>query len=129
MSHHAHDDHTAVFAVALFMANLLFVIFGGIFYLALWVLYIRRYKTASVVVQNHLKQALIAASLSTFIFICINIFILYSGGYVPLSRSAIVAIELYGLLVLPSFMGLGVFALLKAIKNEDIHYPVIGRLI
>lgn len=123
------DDHTAVLAVAFFIANLLFIIFGGVFYLALWVLYIRRYKNASRIVQNHLKQALIAASLSTMIFIAINIFIVYTGGYVPLSRSAIIAIELYGLLVLPVFMGLGIFALLKAIKNEDIRYPVIGRLL
>lgn len=129
MNNISHEDHTAVLAVSFFIANLLFVVFGGIFYLALWVLYIRRYKTASVITQNHLKQALIAASLSTLIFIAINIFIVYTGGYVPLSRSAILAIELYGLLVMPVMMGLGVFALLKAIKNEDIRYPVIGRLI
>lgn len=129
MKKETQDDNTAVLAVVFFMANLLFIIFGGIFYLALWVLYLRRYKKSSVVIQNHLKQALIAATLSTAIFIAINIFILYTGGYVPLSSSAIIAIELYGLLVLPLFMGLGIFALLKAIKNEEIRYPLIGRLI
>ena len=129
MSTQEPGDHTAVIAVALFMANILFIIFGGIFYLALWVLVIRRYNTSSTIVQNHLKQALIAASITSMIFIAINIFILYTGGYVPLSRSAIVVLEMYGLLILPSFMGLGVYALFKAFKNEDVRYPIIGSLI
>ena len=129
MTENTHSDHTAVLAVVFYMANILFVIFGGIFYLALWVLYLRRYKTASRVTQNHLKQALIAASLTTTIFIVINIFILTTGGYIPLTRSAIIVIELYGLVVLPVFMGLGVYALSKAIKNEDVRYPLIGRFI
>jgi hypothetical protein len=129
MTNRTTNDHTAVYAVVLFMANVLFVIFGGVFYLALWVLYLRRYKNASPVTQNHLKQALIAASLSTAIFILINIYIMVSGGYIPLSRSAIVAIELYGLVVLPLFMATGVFALFGVIKNEDVRYPLIGRLV
>jgi hypothetical protein len=129
MTNRTTNDHTAVYAVVFFMANVLFVIFGGVFYLALWVLYLRRYKNASLVTRNHLKQALIAASLSTAIFILINIYIMVSGGYIPLSRSAIVAIELYGLVVLPLFMATGVFALFGAIKNEDVRYPLIGRLV
>ncbi len=122
-------DHTAVYAVVFFMANVLFVVFGGVFYLALWVLYLRHYKNASPVTRNHLKQALIAASLSTTIFVIINIYIMANGGYIPLSRSAIIAIELYGLVVLPLFMATGVFVLFKAIRNEDVRYPLIGRLI
>lgn len=129
MSEHQMNDHTAVFAVVFFMANVLFVVFGGVFYLALWALYLRRYKTSSPVTQNHLKQALIAASLSTTIFVIINIYIITTGGYIPLSRSAIIAIELYGLVVLPTFMATGVFALFKAIKQEDFHYPLISRLL
>ena len=122
-------DHTAVYAVVFFMANVLFVVFGGVFYLALWVLYLRRYKTSLPVTRSHLKQALIAASLSTAIFVAINVCIIANGGYVPLTRTAIVAIELYGLLVLPIFMATGVFALFRAIKNENFRYPLIYRLI
>ena len=129
MSAPEQTDHTAEIAVALFMANILFIIFGGIFYLALWVLVIRRYNKSSTIVQNHLKQALIAASVTSIIFIAINIFILSTGGYVPLSRSSIIVLEMYGLLILPSFMGLGVYALFKAFKKEDVRYPVIGRLV
>ncbi|MCP4009972.1 MAG: hypothetical protein GY726_10730 [Proteobacteria bacterium] len=129
MSEHTASDRTAIFGVIFFMANVLFVIFGGIFYLALWVLLVRRYKKSSPLAQNHLKQALIAASLTTIIFIILNIFILSTGGYVPLSRSAILAIELYGIVVLPLFMGLGVYALSKAIRHEEIRYPLIGRLV
>lgn len=122
-------DHTATLAVALYMANVLFVVFGGVFYLALWVLYVRRYKTSSPLAQSYLKQALIAASLSTAIFVVINIYIIANGGYIPLSRSAIVAIELYGLVVLPLFMATGVFALFKSIKNERFNFPLINRLL
>ena len=122
-------DHTATLAVVLYMANVLFVVFGGVFYLALWLLYLRRYKTSSPLAQSYLKQALIAASLSTAIFVVINIYIFANGGYIPLSRSAIVAIELYGLVVLPLFMATGVFALFKSIKNERFNFPLINRLL
>jgi len=129
MTDNSTSDNTAALAVAFYMANVIFVVFGGVFYLALWVLYARRYKNASPVAQSHLKQAVIAASLSSAIFIAINIYIIVNGGYIPLSRSAIVAIELYGLIVIPLFMATGVFALFKAIKKEDFHYPLIGRFI
>jgi hypothetical protein len=129
MTENTKSDNTAVLAVVLYMANVIFVVFGGVFYLALWVLYLRRYKTSSPLTQNYLKQALITASVSTTIFVTINIYIIVNGGYIPLSRSAIVAIELYGLIVLPLFMATGVFALFKAIRNERFNFPLINRLL
>ncbi len=129
MSNNSTNDHTAALAVVFYIANVLFVIFGGVFYLALWILYARRYKSASPIAQSHLKQALVAASVSTAIFIAINLYVIANGGYVPLSRPAIVAIELYGLIVIPLFMATGVFALFKAVKNEPFQYPLIGRFV
>ena len=122
-------DHTATLAVVLYMANVLFVVFGGVFYLALWLLYLRRYKTSSPLAQSYLKQALIAASLSTAIFVVINIYIFANGGYIPLSRSAIVAIELCRPFSLWLWPAPGVFALFKSIKNERFNFPLINRLL
>jgi hypothetical protein len=74
----AANDHTAAYAEAFYIGNLLFV---GVFYLALWVLYFLRYKKSSAITRNHLKQALVGSSISTAIFLTINIFIMLTSGY------------------------------------------------
>ena len=117
-------DHTAAFAEAFFIGNLLFV---GAFYLALWVLYLLRYKKASTITQNHLKQALIGSSISTTIFICINIFIMLTSGYA--SVTALFSLEFYFMLLLPLFLVVGILAFTRAIKGLDFSYPLIGRFI
>lgn len=117
-------DHTAAFAEAFFIANLLFV---GVFYLALWTLYAMRYKQSSAITRNHLKQSLIASSISTFIFVCINIFIMLTTGYA--SVTALFSLEVYFMLLLPLFLVVGIIAFTRAIKGLDFTYPLIGRLI
>jgi hypothetical protein len=117
-------DHTAAYAEAYYIGNLLFV---GVFYLALWLLYLLRYKKSSAITRNHLKQALIGSSISTAIFISINIFILLSSGYA--SVTALFSLEFYYMLLLPLFLLVGILAFSKAIKGADFSYPVIGRFI
>jgi uncharacterized Tic20 family protein len=119
-----HNDHTAAYAEAFFIANLLFV---GVFYLALWVLYLLRYKKSSAITQNHLKQALIGSSISTTIFICINIFIMLTAGYA--SVTALFTLEFYFMLLLPLFLIVGILGFTRAIKGIDFSYPLIGRFI
>ncbi|MDT8281601.1 MAG: hypothetical protein RQ982_02180 [Gammaproteobacteria bacterium] len=118
------NDHTAAFAQAFFIANLLFV---GIFYLALWVLYLLRYQEVSLITRNHLKQTLVASSISTTIFIIINSFIMLTSGYA--SVTALFSLELYFMLFLPPFLVAGIMGFAKAIKGLDFTYPIIGRLI
>lgn len=118
------NNHTAPFAEAFFIANLLFV---GVFYLALWTLYLLRYKNASLITRNHLKQTLIASSISTAIFIAINIFIMLTSGYA--SVTALFLLEVYFMLLLPLFLVVGIIGFTKAIKGIDFIYPVIGRFI
>lgn len=117
-------DHTAAYAQAFFIANLLFI---GFFYLALWVLYKTRYQQASTITQNHIKQALIASTISMSIFACINLFILLGSGYASLP--ALLSLEFYFMLVVPTFVIFGILAFIKAITHQDYRYPLIGRLI
>lgn len=118
------NSHTAAFAEAFFIGNLLFV---GVFYLALWILYLMRYKNASTITRNHLKQTLIASSISTGIFIAINIFIMLTSGYA--SVTALFSLEVYFMLLLPIFLVVGIIGFTRAIKGIDFSYPIIGRLV
>lgn len=124
MNHHVKpDNHTAAFGEAFFIGNLLFV---GAFYLALWLLYFLRYKQSSVITKNHLRQALIGSSISTSIFIAINIFIILTSGYA--SVTALFSLEFYFMLILPLFLIVGIIGFSKAIKGLDFSYPLIGRM-
>ena len=118
------NDHTAAYAEAFFIGNLLFV---GVFYLALWVLYFLRYKKASAITQRHLKQTLIGSSISTTIFISINIYIMLTSGYA--SVTALFSLEFYFMLLLPLFLVVGIMGFTRAIKGVDFSYPLIGRFI
>ncbi len=120
----SHNDHTAAYAEAFYIGNLLFV---GVFHLALWVLYFRRYNQASAITQHHLKQALIGSSISTTIFIAINIFIMLTSGYA--SVTALFSLEIYFMLLLPLFLVIGILGFSKAIKGIDFSYPLIGQLV
>lgn len=118
------NDHTAAFAEAFFIANLLFV---GVFYLALWVLFFLRYKKTTSMAQNHLKQALVASSFTTFIFIDINIIILLTTGYA--SVISLVLLETYFMLFVPLSLVIGILAFSKAVTNRNFRYPLIARML
>lgn len=118
------NQHTAAFAEAFFIANLLFV---GAFYLALWVLFILRFKQSSLITRHHLQQTLIASSLSTSIFLAINIFIILTSGYA--SVMALFLLEVYFMLLLPLFLVVGIIGFTKAVKGLAFNYPLISRFI
>lgn len=121
-SNNTSNDHTAAFAEAFFMANLLFV---GIFYIALWALYLLRYRHTTVIAQQHLRQTLIASSISMTIFIAMNIFILLTDGYASLT--ALFSLEVYFMLVVPLFLIAGIIGFSKAVQGLEFNYPLIGR--
>lgn len=118
------NDHTGAFAEAFFIANLLFV---GIFYLLLWGLYFKSYKQTSQVGKNHLKQTLAASSLSLFIVILLNIYVLATTGYASLA--GLLAAEIYLMLVVPVFLILGILGFTKAVNEKDFKFPIIGNLL
>lgn len=117
-------DHTGTVAEALFIANLLFV---GIFYLILWGLYFLAYKNASPASKNHLKQTLIASTLSILIVIALNIFVLSTAGYA--SATALISAEVYLMLVVPLFMVVGILGFTKAVNEKDYKFPIIGKML
>lgn len=116
-------DHTAAIAEALFLANLLFI---GIVYIALCVFYIVKYKNTTPVGQSHLKQTLIASTISTLIVIVMNIFVLLTSGYA--SATGLIMAEVYLMLVVPAFMIVGIFGFTKAVNEQFYKFPLIGRL-
>jgi len=116
------NDNTAAFAEAFFIANLLFV---GLFYLVLWALYFLRYQQTSAFAQKHLSQSLIASSISTAIFVAINIFIMMTDGYASLT--ALFSLEVYFMLLVPMFLVVGIIGFTRAIKGLDYSYPLIGQ--
>lgn len=117
------NDHTAAYAEAFFIANLLFI---GIFYLALWVLYFLRYKHTSDVGKNHLKQALVASTSSILVVVALNIFILLTSGYA--SATALICAEVYLMLIVPVFLIFGIQGFMKAINDQNYKYPLFGKM-
>ena len=117
------NDNTAALSEAFFIGNLLFV---GVFYIALWFLYFWRYQHSSLMVKKHLSQTLIASSVSTIIFLVINLFILLTDGYASLT--ALLFLEVYFMLVVPLFLVVGIMGFAKAIKGLEFNYPLIGQL-
>ncbi|MEE9447140.1 MAG: hypothetical protein V3V09_04225 [Arenicellales bacterium] len=117
-------DKTALYSAAFYMANLLFV---GVFYMALWLLYIFRYSKSDAITQNHLKQALIASTLSTLLFLLINLVILATGGYDNVR--ALIALEVYFMAIVPVLFFMGILAFIKALAHTDFRYPLISKFI
>jgi cytochrome bd-type quinol oxidase subunit 2 len=118
------DDHTGTIAEAFYIANLLFV---GVFYLLLWGLYFLAYKNASPVSKHHLKQTLVASSISTLIVIILNIFIQLTTGYA--SATALILAEVYLMLIVPLFLIVGIMGFTKAVQGLDFTFPLIGKLL
>lgn len=135
MTEQKSNDHSAQIAIALMMANLLFVVFFAIPYILLCIFYLWRAPKASPLVRNHMKQALLAATFTTVIYHAITVFFdisiinLATGGHGEIPMHSIIALETYFILVVPLFMGLGIFALNRAIRGEEFRYPLIGRLL
>ena len=117
-------DHTGTIAEAFFIANLLFI---GIFYLFLWGLYFMSYKQASAVGKNHLKQTLLASTITTSIAIGLALFVWLTTGFA--SATALIAAEVYLMLIVPLFLILGILGFTRAVNEKDFKFPIIGSLL
>jgi len=117
-------DYTGAFAEAFYLANLLFI---GFFYIILWGLYFIAYKHASPVSRNHIKQTLVASTVSTLIVVVLNIFVLLTTGYA--SVTALILAEVYLMVIVPIFLVMGILGFIKAINEKDFKFPIIGNLL
>lgn len=124
--HHQNQQQDSIGAIAdaLFMINLLL---AGLFYIALWILYFLKYKDASQVSKNHLKQALIGASLSIVIFLAMSLFAVFSSGFN--SATTLIMAEIYLMVIVPLFLFVGILAFTKAINDKDYAFPIIGKML
>jgi len=119
----ANEDNIGAIAEAFFMLGLLFVGFG---FIALLGLYFLKYKDASQVSKNHLKQTLIAGAISLLIALSFIAFIMLTAGFA--SATALIIIELYLMIVIPVFMFFGIMGFVKAINHTDYKFPLISKL-
>ncbi len=135
MTKERRNDHSAQVAIALMMANLLFVVFFAIPYILLCVFYLWRAPKASDLTRGNMKQALLAATITTAIYFAITLLFdisiinLATGGHGEIPMQSIIALEAYFILVVPLFMGLGIYSLNRAIRGQAFRYPLIGRLL
>ncbi len=117
-------DHAGAIAEALFIANLMFV---GVVYIILCIFYLVKYKDASPVSKNHLKQTLVAGAISTLIVVLFNVIVVLTTGYA--SATALIMAEVYLMLIVPLFMVVGIFGFTRAINADNYRYPLVGNLL
>ena len=120
-----HDSGTTIAMIAegLFFLNLFLLPVVSFVILAL--LYFSRRKHESRLARNHLKQAFVAAGITSALFLLTNLLIVLNGGYQ--SVALLIAVEVYLVAVVTPFAIIGIFGLLKAMAQQEYRYPLIGK--
>jgi len=113
----------AMIAEGLFFLNLFLLPVVSFVILAL--LYLSQRKHESRLARNHLKQAFVAAAITTALFLLTNLVIVLNGGYQ--SVALLIAIEVYLVAVVTPFAIVAIFGLLKAMSQQEYRYPLIGK--
>ncbi len=112
----------AMIAEGLFFLNLFLLPVVGFVILAL--LYLSQRRHESRLARNHLKQAFVAAGITTALFLPILLIVLDSGFE---SFALLIAVEIYLVAVVTSFAIVATFGLLKAMSQQEYRYPLIGK--
>lgn len=120
-----HDSGTTIAMIAegLFFLNLFLL--PGVSFVILLLLYYSQRNHESRLAHNHLKQAFVAAGITTALFLITNLLILLFGGYQ--SVALLIAIEIYLVAVVTPFAIVAIFGLLKAMSQQEYRYPLIGK--
>ncbi|MFA5627277.1 MAG: hypothetical protein WCX90_01205 [Thiohalomonadaceae bacterium] len=116
------DQHLAVTAEALYLANLLLL--PGFSFAALLWLYFRHRTTASALARCHLRQTVAASLWAGLILVIINTVILFAGGWQ--SVNIWMYIIIYFTLGHSFLVILGMVGLAKAMAGQVWRYPLIG---
>lgn len=117
---------TAITGEILFLLNLLLPVLPLLF---LIFLNLKHRGTTNDFLRAHLKQPLIAAIISTSLFLLGILFIVMTGGYKSISIQLIVVLEVYTLIVVIPMLIPGLIGVIKAMSGENYRYPLIGRLL
>ena len=112
----------ATTAEALYLLNLLFPLLP---WLVLLAFNARHRESDSFVVRAHLRQAVIAATITTSLFLVANLVVPLVGGYK--SIGALILFEIYYIVVVPVSLIPGLFGLIRAMAGESYRFPLIGK--
>ena len=114
----------AIIGEGLFLLNLLFPVLPLI---PLAILNMKQRSTSNQYLRAHLKYPLVAALISTSLFLLGCLYIVLSGGYTSISIELIVVLEAYTLLVVIPLLIPGLIGLIKAMSGEIYRYPLIRK--
>ena len=106
------------------------VIFNLLFpfaYLFLFILWIKNKKSENEIVRVSVNEAIILATISTFIFVGIVAAVLFHFGFK--STFTLVAGEIYYMLLVPLFFVPAIIGVAKTSSEKIYYYPLIGKLI
>ncbi len=117
---------TAIIGEVLYLLNLLMPILPLLFLIAL---NLKHRTTTNAYLRDHLKQPLVAAIISTNLFLLGCLFIIMTGGYKSISFELILVLEVYTLAVVMPFLVPGLIGIIKAISGDRYRYPLIGKLL
>ena len=115
---------TAITGEILFLLNLLLPVLPLLF---LVLLNLKHRKTTNDFLRAHLKQPLIAAIISTSLFLLGILFIIMTGGYDSISIQLIIVLEAYTLIVVIPMLIPGLIGVIKAMSGDSYRYPLIGK--
>lgn len=117
---------TGIAGEGLFLFNLLLPILPLVF---LVFLNLKHRSTTSDFLRAHLRQPLLAAIISSSLFLLGSLYIIMTGGINSISIQLIVVLEAYTLLVVIPLIIPGLIGLLKAMSGNIYRYPLIGKIL
>lgn len=118
------EQGLAQWSAILYLLNLLLL--PGIAYLILILIYRRNLQKVGPVCRQHLRQNLLAATISGVLLVVVTgLFVVVGGFDSPWTWVGLILyfVSIHALLVL-----LGVMALVKASSGTPWHYPLLGNV-
>lgn len=122
-SNNGQSNVTAVRIQVLYLLNLL--LFPGIAFLLMLVMYVSNRGTENTLVRAHVSQAVLASVVVAALIIVFTVLMLLWGSHD--SPYTWMSIILYFTCCHSVFILLGVYGLVKALSSQPVHYPVISR--
>lgn len=117
---------TAITGEILFLLNLLVPVLPLLF---LVFLNLKHKNTDNPFLRAHLEQPLLAAGISTGLFLLGVLIIILTGGYQSISIQLIVVLEVYTVGVVIPLLIPGMIGLIRAMSGDIYRYPLIGRIL